>query len=318
MIMQKFVITKNMANKRINKVIRETYPSLPNSAFYGLFKKRDIKVNGTRVSEDFPVFEGDVCEVFLDDSILNSAKIIVHTPNDAFNIVYEDDNILVVNKSQGLAVHPDKDMNELTLIDLVREKYNSSDIGGRYKTDKIELCHRIDRNTGGLVILAKNQQTLNIILDKFKSGEIKKYYKCYVDGVPIFKEATLKAYLKKDAQKSKVFISDTKTNGAVEIVTKYKVLESFNNVSLLEVQLLTGRTHQIRAHLAYIGYQVIGDGKYGLNAVNRKFGIKQQELWAYKIKFDFSTSAGPISYLNGTIITCEPKFRLTPEVRKSC
>jgi 23S rRNA pseudouridine955/2504/2580 synthase len=310
--MQRIVISKNMADKRIDKVIRETYPSLPNSAFYGLFKKRDIKVNGTRVSEDFPVFEGDVCEVYLDDLILNAAKTPNHQPKESFEVVYEDDNILVVNKAQGLAVHPDKDMNEPTLIDLVRNKYSSSNLGYRSKAEQIELCHRIDRNTGGLVILAKNKEALSIILDKFKKGEIKKYYKCYVDGVPIFKEATLKAYLTKDAYKSKVFISDTKTTGAVEIITKYKVIESFDDVSMLEVELFTGRTHQIRAHLAYIGHQVIGDGKYGLNSVNRKFGIKQQELWAYKIKFDFSTNAGLINYLKETIITCEPKFTLIP------
>ena len=316
--MQRIIISKNMAAKRVDKVIRETYPSLPNPAFYGLFKKRDIKVNGKRVSEDSLVYEGDVCEIYLDDMILNAAKTLKHESKEVkeakvpFTVVYEDENILVVNKARGLAVHPDKNMNEPTLIDLVRDKYNSSNTGYKSKAEQIELCHRIDRNTGGLVILAKNHKVLNIILDKFKKGEIKKYYKCYVDGVPIFKEATLKAYLTKDAYKSKVFISDTKTTGAVEIITKYKVIESFDDVSMLEVELLTGRTHQIRAHLAYIGHQVIGDGKYGLNSVNRKFGIKQQELWAYKIKFDFNTNAGLINYLKGTTITCEPKFTLIP------
>ena len=310
--MQKFTISKDMATKRIDKVIRETYPSLPNPAFYGLFKKKDIKVNGKRVSEDSRVYEWDVCEIYLDDMILNAAKTLKHELKEYFTVVYEDDNILVVNKARVLAVHPDKDMNEPTLIDLVREKYSSSNTGNKSNVEQIELCHRIDRNTGGLVILAKNKEVLSIILDKFKKGEIKKYYKCYVDGVPIFKEATLKAYLTKDAYKSKVFISDTKTTGAVEIITKYKVIESFDDVSMLEVELLTGRTHQIRAHLAYIGHQVIGDGKYGLNSVNRKLGIKQQELWAYKIKFDFITNAGLINYLRGTTITCDPKFTLIP------
>jgi len=310
--MQKFTISKDMATKRIDKVIRETYPSLPNPAFYGLFKKKDIKVNGKRVSEDSRVYEWDVCEIYLDDMILNAAKTLKHELKEYFTVVYEDDNILVVNKARGLAVHPDKDVNEPTLIDLVREKYSSSNTGNKSNVEQIELCHRIDRNTGGLVILAKNKEVLSIILDKFKKGEIKKYYKCYVDGVPIFKEATLKAYLTKDAYKSKVFISDTKTTGAVEIITKYKVIESFDDVSMLEVELLTGRTHQIRAHLAYIGHQVIGDGKYGLNSVNRKLGIKQQELWAYKIKFDFITNAGLINYLRGTTITCDPKFTLIP------
>jgi 23S rRNA pseudouridine955/2504/2580 synthase len=219
-----------------------------------------------------------------------------------------------VNKNQGIPVHPDREQSQQTLIDLVREYLQEkSEYPSNNAHFQPALCHRLDRNTGGLVIIAKNQACLSIMLDKLEAREIKKYYQCLVKGRMEKPEAQLKAFLWKDSSKSRVFVSEHKTAGSLEIITKYKVVE-YNpsmDVSRLEVELVTGRTHQIRAHLAFIGHPVLGDGKYGTNAINRSFGLKQQALWACRIKFAFTKSGSLLNYLNGKEFSVEPGFNIT-------
>ena len=161
-------------------------------------------------------------------------------------------------------------------------------------------CHRLDRNTSGLILFAKNEPSLNILLDKFKHHEIEKHYLALVYGIPKKKSDKLVSYLFKDSSKSLVYISDIPKKGYQKIITSYSLIDSFNNnTSILDVEIETGRTHQIRAHLAHIGLPIIGDGKYGINEINKKFKSKTQKLVSYKIKFVFNSDSKNLNYLNG-------------------
>ncbi|MCR4436767.1 MAG: RluA family pseudouridine synthase [Clostridiales bacterium] len=309
--MRTLIVKESQANKRVGRVIRDAFPGMPASAMYKAFRKRDIKVNGVRVKEDYLVSPGDRLEIFITDEILdglpqkNGAQ-----PGRGFSVVYEDANILIVNKEQGIPVHPDREQSTGTLIDRVKDYLGEK---GEYDPRDPScfppsLCHRIDRNTGGLVILAKNAESLKILLDKIKSREIKKYYQCLVKGKMEKEHAELKAYLCKDENKSRAFIYDYPGKGSIPIITRYRLLAYKNGISRLEVELVTGRTHQIRAHLAHIGHPIVGDGKYGSNAYNRSLGAKYQALWAYKLVFGFK-NAGRLDYLRGK------KFEVTPEFK---
>ena len=191
-------------------------------------------------------------------------------------------------------------VNKPAEIEVVGENSLTTELCKYYNSASIFPCHRLDRNTTGLVLFAKNEEALNILLEKFKNREIEKHYQSLVYGIPRKKEDTLTAYLFKDAKKSLVYISDVPKKGYEKIITSYKVIScnNKNNTSLLDVNLHTGKTHQIRAHLAYIGYPIIGDGKYGDREINKKFGYKYQQLCSCSLKFCFRTDAGILNYLN--------------------
>lgn len=311
--MRTLIINENLANKRIDKVLREAFSNMPASAMYKAFRKKDIKVNGIRIKDDYVVAPGDKVEVYIVDEILDGTPLEAGAGlNKGFSIVYEDQNILIVNKEQGIPVHPDREQSDNTLIDSVRNYLRQK---GEYEPGDPSsfppsLCHRIDRNTGGLVIIAKNNKSLEIMLDKIKNKEIRKFYQCLVSGRMEKEAAELKAYLTKDEFKSRVFINDKPEKGSLEIVTRYRVLSCDNGVSKLEVELITGRTHQIRAHLAYIGHPIVGDGKYGSNTYNRSMKARQQALWAYKLIFDFKEDAGSLNYLKGKKFEVIPEFKV--------
>ena len=309
--MKTLIVKEKNSNKRIDRYITSVLPDLPFSLIQKTFRQKDVKVNGTRVKQDYVVTPGDKIELYIADTLLEDAAQRNGDRQDkGFEPVYEDENIIIVNKKQGIPVHPDRDQPAGTLIDNVR-KYLKEKNSPKTGTSSFQpmLCHRLDRNTGGLVLIAKNQESLDILLQKMETKEISKFYQCVVKGKPDKDSTSLKAFLFKDESKSRVYISSNKTKGSLEIITKYKLIsyDSRRDIGKLEVELITGRTHQIRAHLAYIGHPVIGDGKYGSNTANRPLGVKYQALWAYKLEFDFK-DAGMLNYLKGRTFEVKPEF----------
>lgn len=277
--MKKLIVTQKYNEKKLSRFILDSFPHLSQNVLYKAFRQKDIKINGTRTNKDCIIYYNDEISIYIADNFL--------VPSIDIDIIFEDDNILVINKPNNLEVTGD---NSLTSI--VHKKYSSANF--------LPMpCHRIDRNTTGLVLFAKNQVALDILLKKFKDHEIEKKYLALVWGIPSPRQARLESYLFKDNKKSTVYISDVFKKGYQKIITSYNVKETYsNNTSLLEVNIETGRTHQIRAHLAYIGHPIIGDGKYGINSVNKKFNYKYQQLKAYKLTFNFKTDSGILNYLN--------------------
>ena len=278
--MKKLIVDKKYENKKLNKFLEEMLPTLTSNLFYKTLRKKDIKINGKRVNENVIVHQNDEVLVYISDELLESKFDL--------NIVYEDENILVIDKPEGIEV---VGTNSLTTV--IHKKYQNCGF--------LPMpCHRLDRNTTGLIIFAKNQESLDILLNKFKNHEIEKHYLALVVGIPKIKAKRLEAYLFKNSKKSMVYISDKPKKGYSKIVTSYTVLEkNKNNTALLDVEIETGKTHQIRAHLAHIGHPIVGDGKYGDYEINKKLGFKTQRLTSYKLKFNFIKDSGILNYLNG-------------------
>ena len=278
--MKKLVVNKKYDNKKLDKFLKDNISTLSNNLFYKTLRKKDIKINSKRVSENVTVFENDEILVYIPDNLLENKLNL--------DIIYEDNNILLINKPSNIEV-----TGQDSLTEVVHKLYSSCEF-------KPMPCHRLDRNTSGLILFAKNETSLNILLDKFKHHQIEKHYLALVYGIPKKKNERLVSYLFKDSSKSLVYISDIPKKGYQKIITSYSLIESFDNsTSLLDVEIETGRTHQIRAHLAHIGLPIIGDGKYGINEVNKKFKVKAQKLVSYKLIFRFESNSGILEYLNG-------------------
>lgn len=301
--MKEFIIEKNDSGQRLDKFISKAVPNLPQSLMYKYIRLKRIKLNGKRCEISTRLNVGDVLQMYINDEFFttsDSENEFLNVPSD-IDIVYEDENLLLINKKCGMVVHEDDEKTADTLINRITHYLYDK---GEYDPDREAsfapaLCNRLDRNTSGIVICAKNAESLRLLNRIVKEREITKNYLCITLGTPIPKEATISAYLEKNESTNTVYVSDKKTPTNKTIITKYKVLKSQNGLSLCEIDLITGRTHQIRAHMAYIGHPLLGDGKYGINQENRQRGIKTQALCAYKLTFNFKTDAGILNYLNG-------------------
>ncbi len=302
--MRELIIGKNDAGQRLDKFITKTL-NLPMSLLYKSIRLKKIKVNRKRAENNTILNEGDTIQCFLAEEFFEKKadehsfeSISVH-----LDIIYEDENIMLLNKRPGVSVHEDENGSTNTLITHIQAYLYQK---GEYRPDEEQsfapaLCNRIDRNTGGIVIAAKNAEALRVMNDKIKHREIDKFYLAAVHGIPKPESATIKGYLLKDEKQNIVRVYEKNPpRGAKEIITKYKVVAKKQDSALIEVELLTGRTHQIRAHMAYIGHPLIGDGKYGVNKNDRAKGYKFQALYSYRLLFSFdTTNPTALDYLNG-------------------
>lgn len=316
--MKRIKVKREYDGLKVVNCICTYFPNVKPSAVLKALSKKDIKINGMRTKENLRVKENDEIRIYLADEFFDCKKAADSSTD--FSTVYKDDNIIVVDKPAGIPVHPGKTTRGGTLVELVRS---------RFKNPDINLCHRIDMNTSGLVLFAQNKTSLKEISSDFKTGNIIKRYHCLVKGIPGknpviechdgIEMYRAEAYLEKAPGKKRVFIHAQKQSGDLHIITRYRILNIFHgagpengDVSEIQVELTTGRTHQIRAHFAYLGNPVLGDSKYGKNEYNRFFKsksgrLKYQQLFSTYIHFGKRKKSGPLSYL------CEKSFTIDPD-----
>ena len=284
--MRTLTIQKNDCNQRLDKFLQKRFRTMPKSLMYKYIRKKCIKLNGKKCDIDAMLSEGDVLTFYIKDEFFEAAEEkhydFLKAPGK-LDIVYEDENIILIDKKPGVIVHPDKQYHFDSLVSRVLHYLYDK---GEYDPERDKaftpaLVNRIDRNTGGIVIAAKNAESLRIMNAKMKSRELEKYYLCLVHGTPKKSEDILNGYITKNESKNTVRVHKTQVEGSKEIKTKYKVLKSGRGMSLVEVELLTG-----------------GDSKYGKNKKSPD-GFRYQALYSYKLIFNFSTDAGILDYLNG-------------------
>ncbi len=297
-------ISRNDAGQRLDKFLSKAVGGLPASLMYKFIRLKKIKVNRARCEQSYILAEGDEIQLFIKDEFFASPERdggALSSVTPKLSIVYEDDNIILLNKRPGVLVHEDSAGGENTLILHLRAylyQKGEYDPAGELSFSP-SLCNRIDRNTGGIVIAAKNAEALRVMNEKIRKGEVGKFYLAAVRGCPRSPSGRLRGWLKKDALNNIVKISDVMLPGYKEIITKYRLLSEKGGESLLEIELVTGRTHQIRAQLAHAGYPLLGEGKYANNREDRRRGYKHQALYAWRVSFDFADKGGALGYLAG-------------------
>lgn len=281
--MKNLIVTDKYNNKKLMNFLLDNFDGLTTSMFYKTLRKKDIKINDKRISENCLLRTGDDVKIYVADDFLYKKLDIP--------IVYQDNNIVIFNKPQGIEV-----TGENSLTDYAKKLFSND------ANTFIEPCHRLDRNTSGLVLFARNKSSLDELLLAFKNHLVEKHYMCIVYGIPKMKSQKLEAFLFKDAKKFQVYISDIPQKGYQKIITSYILIKSNKekNISLLDIHLETGKTHQIRAHLSHIGLPILGDGKYGNNKINKTYNFSKQQLASYSLSFNFPSS-NALSYLNKKI-----------------
>lgn len=305
--LKEFIITKNDSGQRLDKFIAKAVPLLPKSLFNKYIRLKRIKCNGKRVEIAYKLQERDILQLYINDEFFenNTEEHAFLKVKSDINIVFEDENILLVDKKPGVVVHSDKDGDLNTLITHIKaylfetKQYDPKN----ERSFTPSLCNRIDRNTGGIVIACKNAEALRIMNDKVKFHEMEKKYLCIVNGIMEHKSGTFSNYLLKDEKNNKVMVYNKQIKGSKTAITHYKTLKTKDNLSLVECNLVTGRTHQIRAQFAYAGHALLGDGKYGSNKINKEHSRYRQALYSYKLKFVWKEDAGILSYLHNKEFT---------------
>ena len=302
--MKEFTIGKNDAGQRLDRWMAKTLPLLPAPLAQKYIRIKRVKLNGARAQRDTRLKVGDVLQLYINDEFFDQP-----TPENAFlklfkpklDIVYEDEHSLLVNKMPGMVVHADETEKVNTLINHIQAYLYQKKEWSPYWENSFApaLCNRIDRNTGGIVIAAKTAEALRVMNQKIRDRELEKLYLCAVLGRPTPSAGTLEGFIVKDEAKKQVSIRSKPVPGGRKAITKYRTLATKGNLSLVECDLITGRTHQIRAMMAHAGHPLLGDGKYGSEKVNRQYGRKHQALWSWKLTFQFTTDAGELDYLNG-------------------
>ena len=302
--MRELTIGKNDAGQRLDRWLGKALPLLPAPLAQKYIRLKRVKVNGKGANRDYRLCQGDLLQLYINDEFFDApaednAFLSVFRP--MLDVVYEDENIIVCNKRPGLLCHPDQGEYVATLITHIQAYlYQKKEWSPRWENAFAPaLCNRIDRNTGGLVIAAKTAEALRILNDKIKDREISKFYLAAVVGKMAPPQGELRGFLLKDEVKNQVQVYRKPIPGGKTAVTRYKTLQVKSGLSLVECELLTGRTHQIRAQFAAAGHPLAGDGKYGRRSDNERLERKGQALWSYKLTFDFPTPAGALEYLKG-------------------
>ena len=302
--MKEINVGKNDAGQRVDRFLAKTVPLLPDSLLHKYIRIKRVKCNGKPAKPDLRLSEGDVLTLYIADEFFekpreDNAWLKVGKPK--LTVVYEDENILLTDKKPGVLCHSAGVWDYNTLIANI-QAYLAQKGEWNPKSEASftpALCNRIDRNTGGIVIAAKNAESLRILNDKIRDREIEKYYLCIVCGKPKPPVGRLENELFKDAAKNQVYVKDRPEAGSRSAITEYRVLKTQNGLSLVECHLLTGRTHQIRVQMAHAGWPLLGDGKYGVERLNRKYHESGQALYSWRLCFDFPTDAGILNYLRG-------------------
>ena len=292
MAVKTVLIPADAEGMKVSVFLRRFLPSLPESAVRKVFSARDVKLDGVRVSRDTPVRAGQTLSVFLPASFRDT---------ESLRIIYEDDDVLLVNKPAGISVEAD-DPGSLSLTDLCRFHIGSA--SGNAPAFPPAPCHRLDHRTSGLCLFAKNEQSLTVLREAFKLRTVEKYYICLVRGIMKPPSAVCSAWLLKDADRAVVRILDHEVPGARPVTTGYETLQS-GPVSRLRVHLVTGRTHQIRAHLAALGHPVLGDDLYGDRAFNRQQKSRSLKLCATELTLN---TDGALPALDGKTFLIDPPF----------
>ena len=308
--MKEISIRPNDAGQRLDRFVGKAVPLLPESLLQKYIRLKRIKLNGKGAKRDARLQAGDTLQLYINDEFFEKPReenswLKVGTPR--LSVVYEDENILLADKKPGVLCHSAGVWDYNTLIANIQAYLAQK---GEWKPREENsfapaLCNRIDRNTGGIVIAAKNAESLRILNEKIRDREIEKFYLCAVQGRPKPPEGRLENYLFKDAGKNQVYVKSKPEPGARTAVTEYRTLCTKGSLSLVECRLLTGRTHQIRAQMAHAGWPLLGDGKYGSERFNKNYDEKGQALYSYKLVFAFPTDAGILNYLRGREFTVE-------------
>ena len=302
--MKEIQIRKNDAGQRLDRFVGKAVPLLPESLLQKYIRLKRIKRNGKGAKRDVRLVEGDVLQLYINDEFFErpteeNAWLKIATPR--LDIVYEDENILLADKKPGVLCHSAGEWSWDTLISNIQAYLRQSGEWDPKAENAFTpaLCNRIDRNTGGIVIAAKNAEALRILNDKIRDREIAKYYLCIALGRVEPPKGRIECFLRKDEKSNTVRVYHRPVPDGRSAITLYQTLQTRGELSLLEVELLTGRTHQIRASMADLGHPLLGDGKYGVGSVNRKYGETHQALYSYRLRFDFPSDAGILEYLRG-------------------